>query len=111
MISIRRPTWPTRSTAWCNAVRERRPHEGEHAARLAAVELAGRARRGSARPGGSRMIDDAVHDGRGAMTEAASTWLAFLVSPAAPQNAMSLLELDGYLTGVIVAPSLIPPGR
>jgi uncharacterized protein len=57
------------------------------------------------------MIDDAVHDGRGAATDAASTWLAFLVSPAAPQSAMSLVELDGYLTGVIVAPSLIRPGR
>jgi uncharacterized protein len=57
------------------------------------------------------MIDDAVHDGRGAVTDATSTWLAFLVSPAAPQSAMSLLELDGYLTGVIVAPSLIRPSR
>jgi uncharacterized protein len=57
------------------------------------------------------MIDDAVHDGRGVVTETASTWLAFLVSPAAPRTAMSLLELDGYLAGVIVAPSLIPPGR
>ncbi len=41
----------------------------------------------------------------------AAAWLAFLVSPAAPPRAMSLLELDGYLTGVIVAPSLIPSGR
>ena len=57
------------------------------------------------------MIDDPVSDGRGAMTDAASTWLAFLVSPAAPQSAMSLLELDGYLTGVIVAPNLIRPSR
>jgi uncharacterized protein len=56
------------------------------------------------------MIDDAVHDGRGAATDAAATWLAFLASPAAPQSTMSLLELDGYLTGVIVAPSLIRPG-
>lgn len=57
------------------------------------------------------MIDDAVHDGRGAVTDAASTWLAFLASPGAPQHSMSLLELDGYLTGVIVAPSLIRPSR
>jgi uncharacterized protein len=56
------------------------------------------------------MIDDA-RDGRGAVTDAASTWLAFLASPAAPQSAMSLLELDGYLSGVIVAPSLIRPSR
>ena len=32
-------------------------------------------------------------------------WLAFLASTAAPERAMSLLELDGYLTGVIVTPS------
>ena len=57
------------------------------------------------------MIDDPVHHGRGSVAGAASTWLAFLVSPAAPQRSMSLLELDGYLTGVIVAPSLIRPSR
>jgi uncharacterized protein len=57
------------------------------------------------------MIDDAVHGGRGEVTDAASAWLAFLISPAAPRSAMSLLELDGYLTGVIVAPGLIAPGR
>lgn len=75
------------------------------------MELAGGARRGCARTGGSRMIDDAGHDGRGAVTDAASTWLAFLSSPAAPQRAMSFLELEGYLTGVIVAPSVIKPSR
>lgn len=57
------------------------------------------------------MIDGPVHDARGAVSDAASTWLAFLGSPAAPQSAMSLLELDGYRTGVIVAPSLIRPDR
>ncbi len=57
------------------------------------------------------MIDEAVLDGRTAASEAVSTWLAFLASPAAPARAMSLLELDGYLTGVIVAPSLIRPRR
>ena len=57
------------------------------------------------------MIADAVHDDREAVTDAASTWLAFLASPAVPQRSMSLLELDGYLTGVIVAPSLIRPSR
>jgi len=56
------------------------------------------------------VIDDAVHDGRGAAIGAASAWLAFLASPAAPEHMMSLLELDGYLTGVIVAPSMIRPG-
>ena len=38
-------------------------------------------------------------------------WLAFVGSPAAPKHAMSALELDGYLTGVLVAPRLIPPSR
>ena len=56
------------------------------------------------------MIGDTVLDGRTAASEAASAWLAFLATPAAPERAMSLLELDGYLTGVIVAPSPIRPG-
>jgi uncharacterized protein len=56
------------------------------------------------------MIDDAVHDGRTA-SDAGSSWLAFLASPAAPEHAMSLLELDGYLTGVVVAPSVIRPSE
>jgi uncharacterized protein len=38
-------------------------------------------------------------------------WIRFLTSPAAPATAMRPLELDGYLTGVIVAPDLIPPGE
>jgi len=38
-----------------------------------------------------------------------ASWLAFLASPAAPKRPMSVLELDGYLTGVIVAPTVIPP--
>ena len=57
------------------------------------------------------MSADATDGGRGALPDAAALWLAFLSSPAAPQRAMSLLELDGYLTGVIVAPSLIRPSR
>ncbi len=57
------------------------------------------------------MSGDAIHGGHGAVTDPAALWLAFLSSPAAPQRAMSLLELDGYLTGVIVAPSLIQPSR
>lgn len=40
-----------------------------------------------------------------------AAWLAFLASPAAPRRAMSALEIDGYLTGVIVAPALISPTR
>jgi uncharacterized protein len=32
----------------------------------------------------------------------------FLASPAAPKTAMSALELDGYLTGVIVTPQAVP---
>jgi uncharacterized protein len=34
-------------------------------------------------------------------------WLAFLASPAAPKGALSPLDLDGYLTGVVVVPILI----
>jgi uncharacterized protein len=37
-----------------------------------------------------------------------ATWSSFLVSPAAPKTAMSALELDGYLTGVVVAPQAAP---
>jgi uncharacterized protein len=32
----------------------------------------------------------------------------FLASPATPKTAMSALELDGYLTGVIVTPQAVP---
>jgi uncharacterized protein len=41
----------------------------------------------------------------------AAAWLAFLASPTAPSGAMSILELDGYLSGIVVAQSLIPPSR
>lgn len=40
-----------------------------------------------------------------------ATWLAFAASPTAPKQMMSVLELDGYLTEVLVSPSLIPPRR
>lgn len=40
-----------------------------------------------------------------------STWLGFLASPAAPKTTMSPLELDGYLTGIVVAPDMILPGE
>ena len=36
-------------------------------------------------------------------------WLAFLASPAAPATAMRPLELEGFFTGLIVSPDLIPP--
>lgn len=38
-----------------------------------------------------------------------STWLGFLTSPAAPKGAMSPMELDGYLTGIVVSPDLLLP--
>jgi uncharacterized protein len=34
---------------------------------------------------------------------------AFLASPEAPASAMSAVELEGYLAGLVVAPELIPP--
>jgi len=40
-----------------------------------------------------------------------STWLGFLTSPAAPKGAMPPMELDGYLTGVVVSPDLLLPSR
>jgi hypothetical protein len=43
------------------------------------------------------------------VTDAASSWPAFLASSVAPQRAITLHELDGYPTAVIVAPSLILP--
>ena len=36
-------------------------------------------------------------------------WIAFLASPNAPADAMRPLELDGFLTGIIVSPDLIHP--
>jgi uncharacterized protein len=38
-----------------------------------------------------------------------STWLGFLASQAAPKNAMSPMELDGYLTGIVVSPDQLLP--
>jgi uncharacterized protein len=40
-----------------------------------------------------------------------STWLGFLTSPTAPKDAMSPMELDGYLTGIVVSPDLLLPSR
>jgi uncharacterized protein len=37
-----------------------------------------------------------------------TTWSSFQASPAAPKRAMSALELDGYLTGVVVTPQAAP---
>ena len=47
----------------------------------------------------------------GESTNHLAAWLAFATSPVAPKQMMSALELDGYLTGVIVSPSFIPPSR
>lgn len=38
------------------------------------------------------------------MADPIAVWSSFLASPEAPRTAMSALELDGYLTGVIVTP-------
>jgi len=45
------------------------------------------------------------------MPDPTGVWLDFLASPSAPRQALSVLELDGYLTGVVVAPDLIMPSR
>ena len=37
-----------------------------------------------------------------------ASWSSFLALPAAPKAAMSALELDGYLTGVVVTPQAVP---
>jgi uncharacterized protein len=37
-----------------------------------------------------------------------AVWSSFLASPQAPKTAMSPLELDGYLTGVVVTPQADP---
>jgi uncharacterized protein len=38
-----------------------------------------------------------------------STWLGFQTSPAAPKGTMSPMELDGYLTGIVVSPDQLRP--
>jgi len=38
-----------------------------------------------------------------------AAWISFLASPVAPPTAMRPVELEGYLTGLIVAPDLVPP--
>lgn len=57
------------------------------------------------------MSEDVGHNGRAGTSDPAPSWMALLASPAAPKRAMSALELDGYLTGVIVAPSPIQASR
>jgi len=42
------------------------------------------------------------------MADPMAAWLGFLASTAAPKTAMSPLELDGYLTGIVVAPQAAP---
>ncbi len=37
-----------------------------------------------------------------------AVWSSFLASPEAPKTAMSPLELDGYLTGIVVTPQAAP---
>jgi uncharacterized protein len=42
------------------------------------------------------------------MADALAIWSSFLASPAAPKTAMSVLELDGYLTAIVVTPRSAP---
>ena len=57
------------------------------------------------------MKADGGPEERTATPEPASLWMGLPASPMAPKRAMSVLELDGYLTGIIVAPSPIRPSR
>ncbi len=43
-----------------------------------------------------------------AMANPTAAWRNFLASPSAPKTALSPLELDGYLTGIIVTPQPEP---
>src|SRR5690348_16453496 len=45
------------------------------------------------------------------IADSLSTWLGFWTSAAAPKGAMSPMELDGYLTGVVVSPDLLLPSH
>jgi uncharacterized protein len=69
------------------------------------VELAS----GNDRSGRSGMTPETGHAERTMRPNPASVWMGLLASPAAPKYAMSALELEGYLTGIIVAPSPIRP--
>lgn len=42
------------------------------------------------------------------MADPMAAWSHFLASPEAPKTAMSALELDGYLTGIVVTPQAAP---
>ena len=66
---------------------------------------------GGAAGTGGGMSTPAAHTLIANVPEYLAAWLAFVSSPAAPKHAMSALELDGYLTGVLASPSLIPPSR
>ena len=45
------------------------------------------------------------------IADSLSKWLGFLTSPVAPKRVMSPMELDRYLTGIVVSPDLLPPSR
>ena len=42
------------------------------------------------------------------MADPITVWSSFLASPEASKAAMSPLELDGYLTGIVVTPQAVP---
>lgn len=42
------------------------------------------------------------------MAEPLAAWRAYIGSPNVPKTAMSPLELDGYLTGIVVCPQVTP---
>ena len=63
------------------------------------------------RLGGTAGTSGSMNTPAAHVPEHLAAWLAFVSSPAAPKHVMSALELDGYLTGVVVAPSFVPPSQ
>jgi uncharacterized protein len=56
-------------------------------------------------------MDNAGPEERTATPDPSALWMGLLATPTAPKRTMSALELDGFLTGIIVAPSPIRPSR
>ena len=77
-----------------------------HQARQPLARLA--ARRTHAPGVERRQSDRRTRAGCRIMADPMEVWSSFLASPAAQKTAMSPLELDGYLTGIVVTPQAAP---